>query len=79
MIDLTVRMIITVPQEWGADEIDFYLNESSHCLGNEILQLAEEEQSKPGTCFTCFRAEARYVRDATAGDLEALRPESEGN
>lgn len=73
VIELKVTMII---EAYGNDEaVEFWLTES-HCLGNEVMQLAEEHEAVKGTCFICHRAEVKYIREATEEDIKRLIPES---
>jgi hypothetical protein len=67
-IELKTWLVISVPQSWTEDDINFYLNNSSHCIGNEIEQLAEENQRVPGECCSCHRTESKYLGEATAED-----------
>jgi len=69
VIELIVQMVIHVGDQSTAEDINFYLNESSHCLGTEIETLYAEDHLNPGLCFTCHRASAKYLRDATNEDL----------
>lgn len=73
VIELTVRMLREYPDDWDARMIDFHLNDSSHCLGNEIRELAESDKAEEGSCDTCNRAEAHFLRAATAEDVENFR------
>ena len=68
VIELKTWLVVTVPQSWDVDMINFYYNESSHCIGTEIAQIAEEEERLPGRCCTCFRTEAQFLREATEKD-----------
>ncbi len=66
-------MLAEYPVDFDAEAINFHLNESCHCLGNEILALAASEGLVKDSCDTCHRAEGAYVREATAEDLEELK------
>lgn len=60
IVDITVRMPVAVPKSYDADAVDFWLNESSHCIGNELKQLAESEfrANERSCCDTCNRTTA---------------------
>lgn len=73
VIELTIRMLRDYPADWSEGMINFHLNESSHCLGTEIVDLAASDQAEDGSCDSCHRAEARYLRDATGQDIENLK------
>ncbi len=77
VIELTVKMIIEVPKDWDEDSINFYLNESSHCLEAEVFQLAREvgfdEEKNPSLCSICHRAKGIYIQDANEENIENLR------
>lgn len=77
VVEITFTMLIDMLKDSTPYNVDFYLNESSHCLATELETLLEEEkQAEPGTCFTCGRATAKYIRDATPEDLDDLTPPS---
>lgn len=76
VIELTVKMIIEVPKDWDEEAINFYLNESSHCLETEVFQLAREagfDEENPPLCSICHRAKGKYIQDAREEDIENLR------
>ena len=74
VLRMSVEMIVTVPQHWDEERINFHFGESSHCLGNEIQQLYNEDRAVKGQCSTCHRAECNFVREATKDDHERLLP-----
>lgn len=79
VVDVTFTMLMSVSENWGKQDVEFWLNDSSHCLANEIITLQEEEnRAEEGTCFTCNRANAVYVRDALDSDIENLTPPTQG-
>lgn len=76
VIELRVKMIVKVPTEWTGDDIDFWLNESSHCLNNEVDQLYMECNDpyfvENSWCNICARAEGEYIRNASEEDMKQL-------
>jgi len=77
IIELTVKMIVEVPKVWNKHNIEFWLNESSHCLENEIIQLTNEirkrDIERPDTCSICHRATGKYIKDANEKDIKYLQ------
>jgi hypothetical protein len=75
VIEFKARMLVDVPADWDEEMIEFWANGSCHCLGNFVDQLQDEnERGHDGCCFMCHRAEAHYLRDASAEDAEELTP-----
>jgi hypothetical protein len=52
-IVLHVRMVREVPEDWSKEDIEFFYNESSHCLSRELDDLREEHDD---LCTLCNRA-----------------------
>lgn len=67
IIEITTTHMIDIPEDYTEDDIDFYLNDSSHCLETEFIKMMDHPEN---TCDTCWRAEARYIREATKQDLK---------
>lgn len=75
VVAVTFTMLREVTEDWDAQSVEFWLNESSHCLSSEVQDLADEdERAEDGCCFTCHRAKAAYLREATPADIEELTP-----
>lgn len=72
-VELKTWLVVEVPAAWDEEQIRFHLNDSSHCAGNEIGQLAEEENRVEGECCSCFRTEMKFLREATADDQARTR------
>lgn len=76
VIEMKIRLVVDVPEDWTVDNIEFKYNGSSHCLSNVFDQIAGEleylDNKEEGICHICHRAEAHYVREATALDHEEL-------
>ncbi len=62
-IELTCTMPVEVPTDWTKDDVDFWLEGSSFCLGNLIRQEHDRIESKPGLCDFCVRARAHMVEE----------------
>ena len=62
-IELVVVMFVEVPDDWDIDQINFWLNESCHCLTNEVGTLCDEFD-KLGECeCMCNRLSAKYMSE----------------
>ena len=66
-LELKTWLLVSVPRDWDENDINFFFNESSHCIGNEFRQIVDEHER--GHC-ACFRTKARYLREATEEDHE---------
>jgi hypothetical protein len=73
VVELKIRILRSYPVDWSVDSIEFHLNESSHCIGNEIREIAESDSAIENSCDTCHRTETKYLREATPEDLENLK------
>jgi hypothetical protein len=69
VVELRMELVITKPEDWDADMIEYHLNDSSSCQTNIISQLAElvERLKDAGKC-PCGLIEAIYLREATKED-----------
>jgi hypothetical protein len=72
IIELKVKLIVTVPNYWNTSNIEFKYNGSSHCLGNEIKQLFQENEKIESECFTCHRSSVEFIGDASIEDIKRL-------
>jgi hypothetical protein len=73
-IALTFRLTVMVPADWDRQMIEFFYNESSHCVATELRELAAaDEEAGEGTCVTCWRSDAKLLGDATEEDVEHER------
>ena len=66
MIEITSTHMIEVPVDYTVDDITYYLNESSHCLENELEKMLDHPKD---TCDTCWRANAKYIGEATENEI----------
>jgi hypothetical protein len=73
VVEIKVKILRKFPTDWDVDLIEFHLNESSHCIGNEIEEIYESDNAIESSCDTCHRTEAKYLREATPEDLEYLK------
>jgi hypothetical protein len=65
-VRMTVEYIISVPNEWDKDQIEFHRNDSTWCADNAIKEL--EEFSKGG-CL-CQYTNFEYLGDETNSFLQ---------
>jgi hypothetical protein len=70
VIQLKTWIVVSVPQSWNRQDIEFFFNESSHCSNNEFRQIVDEINRTQGQCCTCFRTKAKYLREAAQRDHE---------
>lgn len=64
LVRVCFKHTLSVPEDWMDEQINFWLQESSFCLGNIIEAEAKEIQHSPGYCNFCYRAEATYIMDS---------------
>lgn len=62
-IELIAIVPMDVPSEWDEEMINFHLNESSHCLTNEVEALYKEYGHLADDECMCHRLRARYISD----------------
>lgn len=76
LVELKIKVILDRPADSAdQDSVNFYLNDSSHCLDTEFIEIAEtiKRRTKPhgsGYCSTCNAAEGEFIRVATDEDIE---------
>lgn len=78
VIELRIKMLAEFPADdpyWDAKAIEFFYNESSHCIGNEIAALKESDDiaGEESMCDSCDRTEVHFIRDAEPSDLERYK------
>jgi len=44
-IEIKINLPMDFPEEWGTDEIEFYLNNSSYCCDN-LIKLLQDYSKK---------------------------------
>lgn len=67
VVDFTVRLVVTTPEDSDPSFIEFRFNESSWCADNLIEMLTTARQNLG--CL-CGAVTAKYVREATEADQE---------
>jgi len=65
--DVTVRMVMIVPEHWEEKDFDFHYNKGSWCASNIVDDLRRMDE-RVG-CL-CEYTNIKYIREATAGDEE---------
>ena len=85
VVEVTCKVAIPVPEDWGREMIDFHYNESTYCIDNllktleafveSLKRVAERDCGEPkpdGMLFClCDATSVSYVRDATDVDEAA--------
>lgn len=72
VVELTTRMVISMPRCFTRTDINFSMNGSSACMGRYIDQLYAETNSEEGICKICHRTKMKYLREASQQDHEDL-------
>lgn len=78
IVKVSFEVLVDVPEEWDAAQIDFWMNGSSYCLSNMVDAMAEQVARWEGAmdddgnhgCF-CHHGQGAFVRDATEDDEAA--------
>ena len=68
VVDFNIRMVVSVPEFWDAEQIDFHYNESSWCA-DSLLNLIEDRRKRARMCL-CNITSAEFIREATEEDEE---------
>jgi hypothetical protein len=73
MVEVTMTIPRVVPASWGADDVDFKLNESSWCANNIASDIGEymAAMSDEAPCM-CGAFHGKFLRDATEEDLQGV-------
>lgn len=66
-LDVTMHIVMDVPEDWDEGQIDFHYNMSSWCASNLLTYLDYREDS--GRCL-CNITDVKYVGEATEEDEE---------
>lgn len=80
VITATIKLVVSVPRNWNAENIDFKYNESSWCADNLLEALgrwaeargAEEAYTSTGASCSCGAVDIVCGRDATQEDHDML-------
>ena len=69
VVRLVTEVVISVPQDWDAQQVEFFYNDGSACLDSltDELRRWEIKARKKGRC-ACDWLEVEFGRDATAAD-----------
>jgi hypothetical protein len=90
LIEVTIKLVMDFPASYAVDDcgagergedplkdnVEFYLNESSSCSGNELRKLAARLEERSSGC-ACNHIESKFVRVATEADQETYHYEPE--
>lgn len=62
IVEMKIKAVAVVPDDWDKDNVEFLLNESSHCASNEFEALAEKWKAAEDNdlCFGCAFTEFEY-------------------
>lgn len=65
VVRATIEYDVEVPSDWGAEQVEFWLNESASCANNAIRDIGKftERLDAEGRC-ACDYVHHVYVRDA---------------
>jgi len=70
VIELKTRLLVSEPEHWDKEMIEFHFNESSYCLSNLIEELQALDESEG--CICPF-SEVIFIREATNADEQGYR------
>lgn len=71
-VEMQIEMLVSVPSTYTDEDIEFFLNESSHCSMNEIEQFWKEcNNTSEGCCNSCARTNFKVL------DMEPSKREIE--
>ena len=80
-VQLTVPLLMEFSDDMTDEDIEFFLNESSHCSSNELESAAVSVSSEHGTGCGCLVTEFKVLSEPTSAiDIRALsrwRPHSD--
>jgi hypothetical protein len=73
MVEVTMTIPRVVPASWGADSVDFQLNESSWCANNIENDIGRYRAAMgdDAPCM-CGAFHGKFMRDATEEDLQGV-------
>ena len=67
IIEVKINLLVSVPEDWDTEMVEFHFNESSYCSSNLIDEL--KSLRKRVNCICPF-TEITFVREATEEDEE---------
>ena len=65
IIEFKCSLLVSVPEDWGTEMIEFFFNDSSYCSSNLIDEL--KKLDKHNNCICPF-SEVNYLREANKED-----------
>jgi hypothetical protein len=73
VLEMKIQYVVSVPVDWNTELIEFQRNDGSWCSVNDVRLIAEQAAAAPKNhCNTCARTSFRFVREATAEDMEEM-------
>lgn len=85
-VELRVKLVVEVPDDWDQDMVEFHENESSYCLNNHLDQIngiCEESHRRNkandlrlGERCICFASEVKFLQYGADKDAFDTRIES---
>lgn len=76
VVRLTIDYVVSVPEEWDENMIEFHRNESSFCVGTDIRDLATLIELTD--ICGCSSSSVKYLRDTEQDDCTRLPNISQG-
>lgn len=70
VVEFKVEMLVTIPETWTQEQIEFHYNDGSWCATN-VIAFMEEQDERLG-CL-CNTVEAAFLREATEEDQIAFK------
>lgn len=80
LVEHRIKRIVSMPEEWNKESIDFYYDGSSHCMSNDLQEIidAEEVSMLFGCCNGCDRTSTEVLSmTPTEEEIERYRPETQ--
>ena len=73
VVRVTLEMVVTKPESWDDDAIEFHYNESSSCKNNLVTDInALRDRLGEHGCL-CSLGHVEFVREATEEDEDTQR------
>ena len=77
VVDYTFRTILSVPEDWDEERINFYMNNSSSCASNRLFDLIRHYVKEGRDICICNLFTGEYIREASLKDLDFYIPSDE--
>lgn len=68
VVDVNIRMVLSVPEHWEPYDIEHHYNESSSCADN-LMNAIEKHRRRLHRCM-CGDVQVAYVEEASKSDEE---------